>query len=54
MSKEAPIILVKTWLTLARSRDIDPEIKTHALNMLRESIGSPEEIMIYMKKHNLK
>lgn len=52
--KEPPKILVETWISLARNSEQDKEITARALKMLREKIGTPEDILRYMKKHNIK
>lgn len=51
--KEVPLALVKTWIGLVTSKETDQEVKTRALSMLREKVGSPNEIAMYMKKHNI-
>ena len=51
--KTVPLALVKTWLGLVRSNDVDDEVKHRALLMLRSKIGKPEEVHAYMKKHDL-
>ncbi|GIU41032.1 hypothetical protein TUM3794_20480 [Shewanella colwelliana] len=52
MNNEPPVVLVRTWLTLARQSH-DVEARDRALEMLKEKIGSPAEIELYMKKHGL-
>lgn len=54
MSKELPVVLVRTWIELAKSNDTDREVKNHALSMLLKAFGSHENIATYMKKHNIK
>ena len=49
-----PVALVKTWISLARNKEADQEVKTRALSMLREKVGTPKQILLYMKKHNIK
>jgi hypothetical protein len=52
--KEAPLVLVKTWISLARSKDAEPEVKERAQYMLRESVGTNEDVVRYMKKYGIK
>lgn len=54
MKKELPVVLVTTWIELARSDDTDQEVKNHALSMLIKAFGTNENIVNYMKKHDLK
>lgn len=54
MNKEVPVALVKTWIALARSNEADQEVKNHAVSMLKNSLGSNENIALYMKRHGLK
>ncbi len=53
MYMEVPVQLVKTWIILARQNDVDKVVKYRALSMLRDKIGTPEQISAYMKKHNI-
>ena len=52
MNKKVPVVLVKTWINLARGNDT--EAKLRALSMLREKVGTPEQISAFMKYHNIK
>jgi len=54
IDKEVPLALVKTWVTLARNKDADQDVVIRALSMLREKIGTPDQISAYMKKHNIR
>lgn len=49
-----PVVLVKTWIDLARSDKADQNIKKRALSMLKSAFESNESIVEYMKKHGLK
>lgn len=49
---ESPVVLVKTWLSLARSNE-DQEIKEHALKMLEEKVGDHKAIAVFMEKHGI-
>jgi hypothetical protein len=52
---DIPVMLVKTWVTLARNHESEYlEAKNRALFMLKTKIGSTEDIANYMKKHNIK
>jgi len=54
LNKEIPKVLVQTWVSLARSSEASDEVKIRALSMLKQALGSPENIASYMKKHNIK
>lgn len=54
INKSVPLSLVKTWITLARSDETDQIVKSRALSMLTEKIGSPQEVAAYMSKHGIK
>lgn len=53
MYMEVPVQLVKTWITLARQNEADEVVRHRALLMLRDKIGTPEQISAYMKKHKI-
>ena len=52
MNKEVPLVLVQTWITLARQSN-DTEAQKRAIQMLKEKIGTTEQIIAYMRKHNI-
>lgn len=54
MNKELPVVLVKTWMDLVRSKEASEEVRQRALSMLNRAFNSNEDIAIYMKKHGLK
>ena len=51
--KPPPVTLVKTWVYFATKAN-EPEAQNRALEMLRLKIGNPEQVMNYMRKHNIK
>ncbi len=51
---EVPVALVRTWINLVRNSETDQEVKTRVLSMLKEKVGTPDQISSYMKKHNIK
>lgn len=51
--KEVPVLLVKTWIGLIKSKEVDLKVKERALSMLHEKIGTPEQVVLYMKKHKI-
>ena len=54
LNREVPKVLVETWISLARNKESTDEVRTKVLSMLTNSLGSVEEIAIYMKRHNIK
>jgi len=54
LNREVPKVLVETWISLARNKESTDEVRTKVLSMLTNSLGSVEEIAIYMKQHNIK
>ena len=54
LEKEVPKVLVQTWISLARNADCSNEVRNRALSMLKDALGSPENIAAYMKKHSIK
>ncbi len=50
---EPPVVLVKTWLSLAWSNE-DQDIKERALKMLEEKVGDHKAIAAYMEKHGIR
>ena len=54
MSKEMPVVLVKTWIDLARNNSANQGIQKRALTMLKSAFESNEHIVEYMKKHGIK
>ncbi|GAA5138594.1 hypothetical protein [Thalassotalea piscium] len=49
---QPPIPLIKTWIALARQND-HPDAKLRALQMLRDKVGTPEEIAKLLKQLNM-
>lgn len=49
-----PKALVDTWLSLIRSDKSDQQVKMRAMEMLRNCIGSPQEIEAYLKQHHIR
>ncbi len=54
LNREVPTVLVETWISLARNEETTDEVRTKALSMLTNSLGSVEDIAAYMKRHNIK
>jgi hypothetical protein len=55
--KKAPVVLVNTWIKLARSfgdHKVDNAVSVRAMEMLRVNVGTPEEIKKYMKENGIK
>lgn len=50
---EPPKHLVVMWISFARSNCASDELKQRASSMLREKVGKPEDIAIYMRKHEI-
>jgi hypothetical protein len=53
MKSEPPVILFKTWLTLARSSE-ESEVKEHAMSMINKAFHDHKAVEEYMKKNNIK
>jgi|TARA_B110000211_G_scaffold28542_1_gene28930 hypothetical protein len=51
--KELPVVLVKTWIELARNNNGNAKVQTRALSMLRKKVGSPEKIKYFMQNNNI-
>jgi len=49
-----PKLLIETWISLVRNNETSQEVRTRALTMLREKVGTPDQISDYMKKHDIK
>ena len=52
--KEVPKVLVDTGIYLATDENSSEETRMKALSMLKNAIGSAEEVAVYVKKHNVK
>tara|TARA_R110000868_G_scaffold38777_2_gene135433 strand:- start:1198 stop:1362 length:165 start_codon:yes stop_codon:yes gene_type:complete len=52
MSKEPPLVLVKTWYELLLNAE-DKESKRHAENMLMGAFGTQQAVADYLKKHKI-
>ncbi|WP_421133219.1 hypothetical protein [Alteromonas sp. A079] len=52
MNQAPPITLVKTWYHLLSSSE-DNAVKARAQQMLLNAFGTPEAILIYLKKNNI-
>ena len=56
-NKKAPVILINTWIELARSfgdHNVDNAVAVRAIEMLRLNVGTPEDIHKYMKENGIK
>jgi len=53
IDKQVPLALVKTWIGLVTSKEAEQAVKDRALLMLRDKIGTIEEIAAFAKKHNI-
>lgn len=49
---DPPLILVKTWLDLLKSKE-QTEVKEHAARMLLAAFGSLGNVASYCKEHGL-
>lgn len=49
-----PIALVKTWIVLVRSQDIEIEVRNRATKMLKDKIGETEDILNFIRENNIK
>jgi hypothetical protein len=54
MHKEVPVMLIQTWIYMARNEFANPKVKKRALFMLIETLGSNENIALYMRANGLK
>lgn len=54
MNKGLAVVLVRTWIDLARNNEVGQEVKKRALLMLLKVLGTNENVLLYMKKHGLK
>lgn len=52
MTKEPPLILVRTWYELLSNPDNEVS-KRHAEKMLIGTFGTPQAIAAYLKKHKI-
>jgi hypothetical protein len=51
---EVPVMLIQTWIYMARNESANPKVKKRALFMLIETLGSNENIALYMRANGLK
>jgi hypothetical protein len=50
--KEPPVVLVKTWVELIKSSEVE-EVKSHAWNRLIDAFGGPEEAFRFCKENGI-
>ena len=53
VTKEAPVLLVKTWIALARNTDPEGIVRKKGLEMLTAHVGGPQQVKDYMKRNNI-
>lgn len=53
MSKEPPVVLVKTWISLLRSNE-DKLVKDRAKEMLLDAFGDMANVAEYCVRHDIK
>lgn len=51
-TKEPPLVLVKTWVSLVRSAE-DEEVKSRACQMLIDAFGDMKAAADYCVRHNI-
>lgn len=49
-----PVALVKTWIILLKSENVDNAVKERARKMLADKIGGTAEILDFVKQNNIK